>query len=327
MGDELVVQELILYPIKGCKGISLPSAVLTPLGLASSNCMLRDRTWMVVRPNGKFITQRQKGQLALVETTIFPPPSTPGLDAAHASLVLRAPGMPELRVSIAFRKGLEERQVACWEWTGPAFDEGPEAAAWLTSFLGVDAGLVRHANIVPPEAKTGSQDRFHRGVAECWMPPGVAISWQDQFPFLFACTASLEDLNDQIPGDETVPMNRFRPNVVIAGGTPWQEDQWSTLELGGGGFNAPKPCTRCKVPSIDQKTGIEGAEPQRTMHETRLGSVLGWTGPPGFKGAVFFGVNVCMTSSGATGVAVRCGDPLTVTSLRTGPPTTLDAAK
>jgi uncharacterized protein YcbX len=128
-------------------------------------------------------------------------------------------------------------------------------------------------------------------------------------------------------GEAALPLNRFRPNFVVAGAGPYAEDSWKSLKIGGGGggegqgdgipFEAVRPCSRCKVTTIDQASCEEGMEPLVTLGTTRSGRVLGWEDPPDFRGSVFFCWN--LASKAQRGV-VRVGDPLQVLEVREGPP-------
>ena len=128
-------------------------------------------------------------------------------------------------------------------------------------------------------------------------------------------------------GEASLPLNRFRPNLVVAGASPYAEDRWRRARIGGGGgggegqppveFEFVRPCSRCKVTTIDQATGEEGMEPLVTLGDTRSGRVLGWHEPPDFRGSVFFCWN--LASKAQRGV-VRVGDPVEVLEVRAGPP-------
>jgi uncharacterized protein YcbX len=136
--------------------------------------------------------------------------------------------------------------------------------------------------------------------------------------------ASLTELNERLAkrGEAALPLNRFRPNFVVSGAGPYAEDSWKSLKIGGGDgegipFEAVRPCSRCKVTTIDQVTCEEGMEPLVTLGTTRSGRVLGWEEPPDFRGSVFFCWN--LASKAQHGV-VRVGDPLQVLEVREGPP-------
>lgn len=136
----------------------------------------------------------------------------------------------------------------------PAADEGDAAAAWLSTYLGIPVRLARYAGQAgAPGAPADDPER--RAVSPAWAPAGSEpeTAFSDGFPFLLANAASLDDLNSQLAakGEAALPINRFRPNFVVGGAQPWQEDAWAGLRIGSGeggvAFDNVKPCDRCKV--------------------------------------------------------------------------------
>ena len=322
MGDAIQIKNLQIYPIKSCGSIPLASALITSIGLASPSGILKDRQWVIKRGDSiKFITQRQQSSLALVQPRIEPAEallegSTIPVEAI--TMVLSAPGMPDLRIPLAHTKDKTPVEVEVWAWQGMAYDEGTAAAEWFSKYLGRPAMLVRYGG----DTATAPDAGFQRGVSTEWAPEGHQIAFADQFPYLMGNEASLENLNSLVPGNETIPMNRFRPNIVIdgPGAGPWDEDLWADVRFGGEKgalLRNVKPCSRCKVPTIDQATGVEGQEPIRTMYQVRSGEVLGWLQPSWFKNTVFFGSNMCLIEG--EGTVVRCREQIQVISKLTEP--------
>jgi uncharacterized protein len=172
-----------------------------------------------------------------------------------------------------------------------------EGSAWLAAFLGRDARLV-----YMPEGAL-------RRVSPARSRPGDVVSFADGYPLLLASEASLVDLGQRIAsnGGSPVPMTRFRPNVVVSGAPPWDEDTWSTLTLGQLSFRAPKLCDRCVITTIDPATGEAHNEPLRTLATFRR-----WASASGSMG-VWFGVNLVPDGEGTLAV----GDPVVVTARRT----------
>ena len=115
-------------------------------------------------------------------------------------------------------------------------------------------------------------------------------------------------------------MNRFRPNVVVGGTRPFEEDEWATLRLGDATFRSVKPCSRCKVITIDQATGEDGVEPLRALSSFRSGAALGWhnaeVGGASWRAQVFFGWNLVREPPGEAGGALAVGDALHVLARR-----------
>ena len=228
------LRSLNVYPVKSCRGIGLDSAVLTPTGLAD------DRHWMLVRPNGRFVTQRELPRLALITTAV---------DAA--GLVLTAPGMEPLRVP---REAAGEAlPVTVWKFSGSGIDCGAAAASWCTQFLATPLRLVRFDPAMPRECSRE------------WTAGTRAITeFADGFPILVISLASLADLNSRLA--RTLPMERFRPNVVIDGVDAYDEDRIHELRVDGVTLRIVKPCTRCSITTTDQAAGaVDGVEPLETL--------------------------------------------------------------
>lgn len=220
------------YPVKSCRGIRGESARLTETGLAD------DRHWMLVRPNGRFVTQRELPRMALVRPSL-----------AGGVLELTAPGMPPLTISPGDRR--ERMQVVVWRDRCTAIDEGPRAADWLSAFLELPSRLVR------------MPDDEQRRVDPDYAGPNDQVGFADGFPFLLISRASLDDLNRRL--SVPLPMNRFRPNIVVSGTDPFEEDRWKRIRVDGITFRVAKPCARCAITTTDQDTAERSHEPLRTL--------------------------------------------------------------
>ena len=184
-----------------------------------------------------------------------------------------------------------------------AEDEGEDAAAWFSTFLGTPGlRLVRFAS----DATRPTDDVYaqHRTL------------FSDGYPFLIASEASLEALNARLP-PPALRMDRFRPNVVVRGARPFEEDEWATFRVGAAAeFRSVKPCSRCKVTTIDQATGEDGFEPLRALSSFRSGASLGWRCPePGagdsWRAQVFFAWNLVLEAR-EPGASLAVGDALDV---------------
>jgi MOSC domain-containing protein len=235
---------LNIYPIKATRGIALDSSEVDGFGLRY------DRRWMVVNASGEFLSQRTHPRLALVTTAI-----------EGDTLRISAPEMPPLETPLHPKETVRIR-VAVWGDICPATWLGESAAGWFSEVLDCACNLVHMA------------DRVVRPPDPAYAPAGVRISFADGFPFLLISEESLADLNRRL--SEPLPMNRFRPNLVVAGGEPYAEDEWDKIEIGGVALRVVKPCGRCLVTTTDQDTGARGKEPLRTLatYRERDGEVM-----------------------------------------------------
>lgn len=266
MTDTPTVRNLNVYPVKSCRGIPLGTATLDRWGIQ------HDRNWMAVDANGLFISQRTQPRLALVE---------PSISQEH--LTLRAPGMPPLGLPATGRAG-PEQNVTIWKNACRALDQGDDAAAWFSQYLGLPTRLVR----------IGAG--FQRAVNELTYPAGAEVGFADGYPLLVLSLGALSDLNARLL--EPVPMNRFRPNLVIDGCPAFAEDSWNRIRIGGVTFQMVTPCARCAITTVDQATGVQGTEPLATLASYRRSAA----------GAVLFGRNVVHQGVGS----IRVGDVVEV---------------
>lgn len=277
-----ILTELTLYPIKSCAGIALQEAVVTDTGLASGS--IRDREWMVVDAQGQFVTQRTHPRMALI---------VPGL--RNGSLILNAPGLPSLTLPLNRANNTPTIEVRVWKDHLPADDSGDEAAAWMAQAIGAGCRLVRfHAH-----AKRVASPKWTRGIE-------ASNLFSDSFPFLVIAQSSLNDLNARLRahGREALPMNRFRPNVVIGDVPAYAEDSMPTLCIGEAKLQLIRPCQRCPIPSIDQSTGQIGDDPLDILKQYHT------SGLP--NGAATFGVHAILLRG--AGTTLRVGQPITTTT-------------
>jgi uncharacterized protein YcbX len=265
---------LVVYPVKSARGIALTQSLVTSHGLA------HDREWMVVDEAGRFVTQRQTPRMALIETTL-----------TADALELRAPGMELLTVPRFRAPGSPFEPtipVTVWRHATQALDEGDRAAAWFSEFLELRARLVRWD---PTRRRLSSKEWTGSREAENY--------FSDGYPFLVASEESLTDLNQRIGGGSQLPMDRFRPNLVIAGGGVGSEDHGTTLRSEAVEFARVKPCIRCVMTTTDQETTRRGPEPLRTLARYRM--------DPRFDSPLF-GHNLILIRG--AGTTLRVGDSL-----------------
>ncbi len=261
--------DIIFYPVKSCAGISVAQALLTEAGLEVDG--VADREWMVVTDDGHFLTQREHPRMALV---------TPHL--RDGVLALSAPGQDTLAVAIRQAGTVgASRQVRLWDDTLLAEDSGDAAASWFAQAIGAPCRLVRF----PAGPQRLTSTRWTGGVA-------APTRFADGYPVLVIGAASLSDLNDKLAaaGRPALPMDRFRPNLVIDGLGAFEEDYVEAFGLGGVRLRPVKPCPRCPIPSVDQATGVAGADPLDILQAYRR--------RPQLDGAVCFGMN-CIVTAGA----------------------------
>jgi uncharacterized protein YcbX len=230
---------LCLYPVKSCRGIEVSQARLTATGLE------HDREWMIVTPVGRFVTQREEPRLALIGTWLD-----------DEGLQLECPGVGE--VFIPYHAKGEATTATVWNDRCGAFDMGSAAADLLAAFLGAPHRLVRFN----PAGRRASNRE--------WTGETQALNqFSDGFPLLAVSEASLAQLNGKLA--TPVPMNRFRPNLIFSGLEPHGEDALHELADDAVRLRAVKPCTRCKITTVDQKTGTAtGTEPLDTLRSYRL---------------------------------------------------------
>ena len=238
---------------------------------------------MVVDRNGKFVTQRERPRLALIETSVV-----------DRGLRLFAPTAGAVDLPEAM-PGVESRDVVVWHSRVRGLDAGDGPAQWLSSFLGVPHRILRfdrsHARRCNPEYAGDS---------------GAHTMFADGYPLLVIGQSSLDDLNARLvaKGAEPLPMNRFRPNLVIAGLDPNAEDHLDTLESDGVTLRLVKPCVRCTVTTTDQASGRVGVEPLHTLSTYRRNDALAGV-TFGMNAIVLRGAGGALTVNGAARVSYR----------------------
>lgn len=228
------VARLFYYPVKSLGGIETKRLELTPRGPKW------DREWMVVGPDGRFLSQREHPRMGRVATAL-----------EGGSLRLSTGGAS---LSVPFEARGARRRVVVWDDPCDALDAGDEAAAWLSEFLGTPCRLVRFA----PD--------FRRAVAG-----GAAeTAFADGGPVLVVSEESLADLGRR--AGRAFEAERFRPNVVVAGTPAWAEDGWTALKADGLTLRSAQACARCAIVGLDPATGAAGPEPLKTLASFRRGA-------------------------------------------------------
>ncbi len=253
---------LHLYPVKSMYRLSPPSAAVQPWGLAG------DRRWMLVGPDGTALTQRDEPSIGRFR----PAPSADG-----TSLTLTGPdGAVHTLAVPASAAGAPEAVVSVFGTSFSAVETGKETSAWLAERLPAKLGEIRLVHLDRPATS--------RPIDPEYAAPGETVSMADGFPLLLTTTGSLDELNARIAADHPddpvkgapLPMERFRPNLVVSGTAAWAEDGWRRIRVGGLEFRVVKPCGRCVVTTTDQESGERrGPEPLRALgRHHRLGRKL-----------------------------------------------------
>jgi len=266
----ITLAALFVYPVKSCRGIALQRARLTARGLQY------DREWMVVAADGRFLTQREAPRLALVMTAL-----------TDDSLSLSAPGLPTLEIALADNPGAAV-EVSVWRDRVLALDAGDAAARWFSRHLGREVRLVRFDDARPRP----TDPAWSQGL------PGFS-AFSDGYPVLVLSRASLDDLNARLPA--ALPLDRFRPNLLLDGCTAYAEDALRVLACGELRLRLVKPCTRCIITTTDQQSGVpQGDEPLRTLKTYRWDAALH---------GVTFGQNALVEQGGslAVGASLSAG--------------------
>lgn len=262
----LILHTLHIYPVKSLHGLSMRELLLCPWGPEN------DRRWMIVDHAGQFITQRKYPVMATLHVSV----TTEGLRLARngrPDLVVKRPTDPTHSV-----------MVTVWKDTVQALDAGDEAAQWTSDAIGQPCRLV----YMPRPESDRPRQLDERAFTN---------SFSDGFPLLITTLASLDDLNNRLAAP--VPMDRFRPNLVVSGAEAWEEDSWARIRIGGTELSLVKPCSRCVMTTVDQDTGIipDRKEPLATLARFRKQ-----------EGGVMFGQNALVEQSGR----VTAGDEVEI---------------
>jgi uncharacterized protein YcbX len=268
------IHSIHVHPVKAFRGQALREVLVEPWGPAG------DRRWVLIDGRGKVVTQRQEPRLALAAAELRP-----------GGVRLSAPGADPVTVRVPDpgSSGTAEVDVFGDRVRG-VFADGT-AHAWCSAFLGT-----------PVRLEHMDEPAVRRPVDPAYALPGETVSFADGYPLLLTSLASLDALNALIsegdhPREGPLPMNRFRPSLVVDGSEAWAEDGWNRLTVGDVLFRVAKPCGRCVVTTTDQDSARRGREPLATLgRHRRLG------------GRLVFGQYLVPLTTGT----VRVGDRVTV---------------
>lgn len=236
------LSEIWIYPVKSLGGVNLRSAKVQPKGLQY------DRRWMLIDQNGVAMTQRVFPEMALFKLKINGENLQIDFKKSGTSISNRimdmsvAPDSPPIKAQV-------------WNDTVEVLEVDPELSQWFSHHLHTTCKLVSF----PEENR--------RDVDPQYALSNDQVSLADAYPFLIIGERSLDDLNQKLT--DPVPMNRFRPNFVFTGGTPFIEDQWRELTIGSIGFTAVKKSDRCVLTTVNQDTAEKSSEPLKTLSTYR----------------------------------------------------------
>lgn len=268
-----LLTKIFIYPIKSLGGIALSESVLTRQGLKY------DRRWMLVDSDGIFLTQRSNPKMALLQPRI-----------ESEQLIVEDRSVPSSFISLPLNLDKNHTptiSTKVWDDECDAVPVSTEADQWFSEALKTHCRLV-----YMPEST-------HRQVDLNYAQPADITSFSDGFPYLITSESSLQDLNSRL--GTPVRIERFRPNLVVSGSLPWDEDNWLKFAIGNAHFYSTKPCGRCQVITIDPLTATIGKEPLQTLATFRR---------QGNK--VLFGLNACWNFHQAEGTIVKLGDELSL---------------
>jgi uncharacterized protein YcbX len=269
MPDGLYLSSLYVYPIKSLGGFAVDSAQVEERGLKL------DRRWLLVDANNRFLTQRNHPRMALLQVSAVEGELIVGVKNTTEKISI--PQKPETSGVIP---------VTIWDDTCDAVAVSAKVDEFFSDYLGQQCRLVYmpDSSIRPVDKRYDIADNY--------------TSFSDGYPFLLIGQSSLDDLNGRL--DEAVPMNRFRPNLVVSGADPYAEDTWHEIQVGETTFYGVKPCGRCVVTTTDQDTARTGKEPLRTLANYRK-----------VGNKILFGQNLLF---GRIGSEIRVGDAVQVLS-------------
>jgi len=290
------ISEVNIYPIKSLKGIALEESLVEKRGLTF------DRRWMLTDKDGMFFTQRETPKMATVSVNLNGDGVIAAADGFEAMHIPREPDSGE------------RQRVVVWKNEVDALTYGGMVSEWFSDVLERNCQLV----LMPESTERHVSERFDQG--------NDIVSFADGYPLMLLGEGSLADVNERLHDryrDEEygeklpLPMNRFRPNLVVRGSDPFEEDRWAKIRVGETIFRVAKPCGRCVMTTVDQARGeFDGKEPLKTMATFRMAKDVFPTSYEAFEqkpNAVLFGENLIPENPGTT---IRLGDEVEVLETR-----------
>ena len=265
------LSEINIYPIKSLGGISLKSSIVENRGLQF------DRRWLLVDEKNQFLTQRDFPKMATVATEM----RKDCLRVSSSGKKLEIPFEPNTN---------ETASVKIWSSRCRAQVYNTEINEWFSDILQTTCKLV-----FMPEETRRKVNYFYA------VHKDDAVSFADAYPVLIIGENSLADLNVRL--ENPVPMNRFRPNLVVKNSEAFAEDDWKKIKIGDAIFHVVKPCARCVMTTINQTDGVKtGVEPLKTLATYR-------TPKRSIKKKILFGQYLIAEDAGAV---LNVGDEIEV---------------
>jgi len=263
------ISQLFIYPVKSLGGIAVQESMVTSRGLQY------DRRWMLIDDSNQFLSQRTHAQLALFKPEL----TSGGIKIVHTATQQShlIPLQPETN---------EKLVVHIWDDECSATLVSYELNAWFSNILNFNCRLVymSHDDLRPVDPR--------------YAGPEHITSFSDAYPMLLIGQSSLDDLNKRLA--QPMPMDRFRPNVVVTETIPYLEDKMQHFTAAGIDFYGVKPCARCVMTTVDQQTGLSSKEPLKTMAGYRKANKK-----------IYFGQNLIHNGEGL----LKVGDTLEVKKL------------
>ncbi len=289
----MLVSEINIYPIKSLKGISLKSAIVEERGLQY------DRRWMLTTRDGMFFTQREFPKMARISVAV---------ESGQLKVESEGHGV----MNVPFEPDMGERgRVTIWNSVCDAEIYSGQVSEWFSDVLGTNCQLV----YMPDTSRRGVNPRFDKG--------GEVVSFADGYPLMVIGEGSLANLNNRIAEAheesdgvaefQPLPMDRFRPNLVVSEIDAFAEDSWQKIRIGEAEFRSTKPCARCVMTTVEQSSGeFTGKEPLKTLASYRMAKEVI---PQIYESLgvnpndVLFGQNLIAENPGAT---INVGDKIVV---------------
>ena len=274
----MFISKINIYPIKSLGGITLENSIVENRGLQF------DRRWMLIDEQNKFLTQREFPKMATVNVEI----SKDNLNVSCENRTLEIPFEPNTN---------ETASVKIWSSRCRARIYENRINEWFSEVLQTNCRLV----LMPEETKR--KVNYFYAVHKT-----DVVSFADAYPVLLIGENSLADLNSRL--DAPVPMNRFRPNLVVSGADAFAEDGWKQIRIGNVIFHIVKPCARCVITTIDQTKGEKrGTEPLKTLSSFRIPK-------RSVKKKILFGQNLIAEN---VGEILKIGDKVEVIETKNKP--------